>query len=101
MWLCPETEVVGAEVGRSTPRGQIDLGMVYRRRNGRNHALGYLVLERKDVVQLALKPIRPEVRARRGIDQLAGDAKCSCCLAHATFNHVANAKFTSHLFDID
>ena len=67
---CPETEVVRAEVGWSPPRGQIGLGLVDGRRNRGDYALGYLVLQSKDVVQLTLKTIRPEVRPswRQSID---------------------------------
>jgi hypothetical protein len=96
-----ETEIVRAEVGWSSPRGQIDLGLVHGRRNRGDYALGYLVLQSEDVVQLTLKTIRPEVRTRRGVNQLTSYANCPCCLAHTPFNHVTDAKFTPHLLDID
>src|SRR6476660_8077502 len=88
---CPETEVVRAEVSWPTPRGQVDLGLVYGRRNRRDHALGYLVLQSEDIVQLTLEAIRPKVRTGRGVDQLTRDAYRPGRPAHTAFDHVTNA----------
>ena len=63
--------------------------------------IGHLVLQRKDIAQVTFKSISPKVRAGRGINQLAGNANFSGCLAHTSFQDVADAEFAPDLLDID
>jgi hypothetical protein len=98
--LCSKTKVVSAEVVRPTRR-QIYFGLKQFWLNGRDNIHSHLVLQRKNIAQVTFKSISPKVRAGRGIDQLAGDADLSGCLAHAAFQHVANTEFAPDLFDID
>ena len=39
--------------------------------------------------------------ARHGVDELPGDAHAICRLAHATFEHIADAEFAADLFHVD
>ena len=71
------------------------------RRERADHAFGDAILQLEHILQRAVEFVRPEMGARRGIDQLAGDADAVAGLAHAAFEHVAHAQFARDLLDID
>ena len=48
-----------------------------------------LVLDREDVVELAVVGLRPQVRVGAGLDQLRRDPHRVARLAHRAFQHVA------------
>src|SRR5258707_15801899 len=98
--LCSKTKVVGAEIVRPTRR-QIHFGLKQFWLNGRDNIHRHLVLQRKNIAQVAFKSISPKVRAGHGINQLAGNANFSGGLAHTSFQDVANTELASDLFDID
>src|SRR5215467_4593839 len=41
--------------------------------------------------------VRPQMAARRGIDELATDAQAVRRLAYASFEHVSHSQFAAHL----
>ena len=60
-----------------------------------------LVLERKNVAEIALEPICPNMRASARVDQLAGDANLSGDLADTALQNVTDTEFAPDLFDVD
>jgi hypothetical protein len=55
----------------------------------------------KHVLERAVEPVGPEVRAGLGFDQLGGDAEPRARLAHAALHHIAHAELLPDLADID
>ena len=51
--------------------------------------LGDLVLQREDVVEVAVVALGPDVAAGRAVDELRGDAHAVAGFAHAAFEHVS------------
>ena len=63
--------------------------------------VGDLILQVENVVQRAVEPVGPEMRAGLRFDQLRGDAQAIARLAHAAFQHIAHAEFAPDLPDVD
>jgi len=82
-------------------RRPLDLRLADRRLDRANDALGDLVLEFKDVLDRPIEAIRPQMRARRRVDQLARDAQPASRLANAAFEHVTHAKLIGHLAHVN
>src|SRR5262245_65609471 len=61
-----------------------------------SEAAGDLVLYGKDVGQIAVVAIRPQMMPGRRLDQLRGDADAIAGPPHAAFDHVAHAEFATH-----
>ena len=55
----------------------------------------------ENIVQRAVKSIRPQMGTRRGVDELSGDPHATTRLADAAFEHIAHAKLASNLLDVD
>ena len=66
-----------------------------------NDLLRQLVLHREDIRELAIKAVGPDVRAARGIDELAGNAHPVARLADAAFQHVTHAEVAADLLHVD
>ena len=66
--------VIGVEALGRLALGALDLGLLQLGRDRPDHARRHLVLQFEDIVECAVEAIRPEVRRRSGVDQLAGDA---------------------------
>ena len=60
-----------------------------------------LVLKVEHVVESAVEPVGPDMRAGLGLDQLGGDAQPVPALADAAFQHIAHAEFAPDLPDVD
>jgi hypothetical protein len=76
-------KIVGGEiVGRRAPRA-FDFGFQDARLDDADDALGDLVLEVEQIVERAFEPVRPEMRAGLGLDELGGDAELVSALANA------------------
>ena len=60
-----------------------------------------LVLQGKDVGQVAVVAVGPDVIAGRGVDQLGGDAHAIAALAHAALQHVTHAEFARDALYVD
>src|SRR4029077_9589401 len=58
-----------------------------------------LVLDGEDVGEFPVITVRPDVRARRGVDQLGGDAYPIVDLAYTALDHVAHPQLATHLGD--
>src|SRR5262249_26758852 len=96
-----QKEVVGIHAFGRFPAGTLHLGMPELRLDGANDARGDPVLQIEDILQPAIKAIGPEVGATRGINELARNSNAVGSLAHAAFEHIADAKFTPDLPDVD
>src|SRR4030095_3366044 len=62
--------------------------------------LGNLVLDRKDIRQLKIAPLRPDIAAVTRVDELRRNAQPKCGLANASVQHVTRAKLASRLQDV-
>ena len=60
--------------------------------SARDDRLGDLVLDRENVVEVAVVALGPHVVAGRAVDQLGGDPHPAAGLADAAFEHVADAE---------
>ena len=60
-------------------------------------ALGDLLLDREHVLDGSVVPLRPEMGAGRGIDELGGDAHAVAGAADAALDHVAGAERAADL----
>ena len=63
----------------------------------RHDGLADLVLQGEDVGEVAVVALGPDVVAGRAVDQLGGDPHPAAGLAHAAFEHVADAQLARHL----
>src|SRR5438094_6837075 len=77
------------------------LGYLQRRFDHAGNAASHFVLEVEDVLERAVEPIGPEMRAGFGIDQLPCDPHPVAGLAHRAFEHVAYAKFARDTLHLD
>ncbi len=68
---------------------------------GGNDLLGDLVLQRKDIAELSVIAVRPEVSARFGVYELGVNPHLVVGPSNASFQHVANPKLTAYLIDLD
>src|SRR5215472_19311277 len=88
----PGTKVLGRAVLRTNAFGFHQLWL-----DGSHNLPGDLVLKRKDVGQLAIVTVGPEVLAADGIDQLGGNPYAVAALADAPFQDVAHPEFAPDL----
>src|SRR5262245_29097569 len=63
--------------------------------------LSDLVLERKNIAQVTVAAVGPNVLLSRGVNKLGVDAYTVAALAHAALQDVANAKFAGGTLHID
>src|SRR5438128_2082912 len=87
----------GVEALRRLAPGPFDLRLLQLRRDRAEDAARDLVLQIENVLNRTIEAVRPEMRAGRGVDELAGDAHPVAGPAHATLQHIAHAKFPPHL----
>ena len=83
-----QVQRVGLGIGRAHLRRraeQRDLELL-------DHVGRDLVLDREDVVELAVVGLRPQVRVGAGVDQLRGDPHRVAGLAHRAFEHVRHVQ---------
>jgi hypothetical protein len=71
-----------------------------RDRQRADDLLHHLVLRREDVCEIAIEPLRPEMPAAAGIDELRRDAHAIAGLAHAPFEHKAHAEIAPDLLHL-
>ena len=55
------------------------------------------VLHGKDVFEVAVVALRPDMIARCAFDQLRCDTNAIACLAHAAFEHISHPELAGHL----
>src|SRR5712692_2494910 len=82
--------------GRPAHRA-LSLSLGNGRSDGNCYCLGDLVLHRKDVREIAVVALGPDVVAGFGLDQLRGDADAVAGFTQAAFEHVAHAKLAPDL----
>src|SRR5258708_33513430 len=92
--------IVCIEPSRPVAPEPADLGELQCRLDRCGDTLGNPVLQLEDVPRIAIETVRPEIGARRGIDELAGDAKLVATAADAALQHVRHAKLPPNLADI-
>ena len=80
--------------------GAFDLRLLQARRDGDDHPRGHLVLQVEDVLERAVETVRPQMRPRLGVDQLAGDPHLGAGLAHGAFQHVADPELAPDLLHV-
>src|SRR5579872_4118610 len=61
----------------------------------------YLVLKLEHILQFAIEPVSPDVSPGCAVDQLARYTHSSSRFAHAAFEHITNAKLSTHLLDVN
>lgn len=76
--------------------GRVEFGL-----DRRDHPLGDLVLHCKEVRELAIPALGPDVVATLCLDELGADAHPVAGFAHAAFKHIAYAQFAADLRHID
>ena len=62
---------------------------------------GNIVLHGKDIGQIAVVTLRPDMVAGIGVDEFCRDADPLAAPTHAAFQHVANTKLASDLLHVD
>ena len=70
------------------------------RLDGGRDARRDLVLKGENIGQLTVVSLRPDVIAGNRIQQLAGDTHPLSALAHAAFEHIADAKIAPYLLHV-
>src|SRR5204863_5503717 len=66
-----------------------------------DYTFGNLVLDREDVVEIAVIALGPQMIASRSLDKLSRNPKAVAALSDRAFEHVADAKLAAHLLHID
>jgi hypothetical protein len=93
--LCLQVHCVSLGIGRARFRRRTEQSdpelLHYVRRD--------LVLDREDVVELAVVGLRPQVRVGPGADQLRRDTHRVAGLAHRAFEHIGNVQRARDLRD--
>src|SRR5262245_61281643 len=92
--------IVGAEAFGGLALDAVDLSLFQCRRNRPDDARGYPILQIKDVLGRAIKPIRPEMGGVHGLDQLPGDAQPIGRLSNTSFEYIADPELAADLSDI-
>src|SRR4029450_10431255 len=70
-----EVAVVGIKVADRLALGALDLSLLQLRRDGSDNARAHLVLHIEDVLKGTVKPVCPEVRTGRRVNELPSDAQ--------------------------
>ncbi|HVE48426.1 MAG TPA: hypothetical protein VNG69_02270 [Casimicrobiaceae bacterium] len=79
----------------------LDLGHSHARLDRSHYAFGDSILQVKNILEVALEPVRPDVYPGFGLDQLACDAHPIARSAKAALEHIANTELATDLFYID
>jgi hypothetical protein len=79
----------------------LDLSAVHMGSEDRDNRARDLVLDRENVVQLAVVPLSPAVGAGHGIDELRRDPDAVAAPPDAAFQHVTCAQLPADLSEID
>ena len=97
----PHVAQVGIRALGRPALGPLDLGAPHLRLDRADNLLRHPILEIEQVFDLALEAIRPDMRHRRGIDELRGDANARAHPANAAFEHIAHAELAADLLHVD
>src|ERR1700730_10294683 len=100
----PQTALIGGpgiEVSRMHAHGALSLGRGDGRGNRDRCCLCNVVLHHKNVGEVAVVTLGPDMLASLGLDQLRGDADAVGGLTEAAFEHVAYTQFAPDLLHVD
>src|SRR6266478_81287 len=95
-WFSP-TRCVADGVGNC----QISLCEFVVRIDCADDVIGNTVLQLENVVECALKPISPDMPARRRLDQLPGDPHPPASTPDTPLQYVAHTQLAPYLLDVD
>src|SRR5262245_6676413 len=101
IWHGAETKIIGGEVVRSPPRRYRNFCLKQFWPNGCDNGDRDFVLESENVCQVALEPVRPDVRAGHRVNQLPRDATFPRRPAHSPLKDITHAKPAPDFLDID
>ena len=93
-------KVVGIEARRRLSQAAVDFGLAQVRFDRAGDLPRHLVMQVENILERAVELVRPEVRARSGIDELRRDAHPVCRLAHRPLEHVAHAEVAPDLLHV-
>ena len=96
-----QIEVVGVKAVGPLTLGALNLGAAEIWLDDSDDAMRDLVLQIAHVLDRAVVPIRPQVRARLGFEQLRRDTQARSRFANAALQHVTHAQFAPDLPDVD
>src|SRR5262245_55560759 len=96
-----QEKVIGIEIGSSLVSHTFDFGESDLGLNRRHHAFRNAILQIENVVDLALKAVCPEVRARRCVNQLCREPEALAGPPDTTLEHIAGAQVASDISNID
>src|SRR5262249_38635148 len=92
--------IVGTHVLRRLALGPLEFLALESRCDSDHDAGSNAVLKIEYVFEGAIEMIGPEMRTILGIDELARNAHPRSGLAHAAFQHIADAEVATDLFDV-
>jgi len=92
--------LVGLDISCAAPAQSPLLSRGERNRECADDLLDHLVLGRKDVGEIAIESLGPEMTAGRCIDELRRDAHAVAGLAHTALEHEAHAKITPNVLHL-
>src|SRR5262249_10495767 len=95
-----QQQIVGVEVLRPLALDAINFGGAQARFYSPDDRERDLVLQGKDVVKRAVVALGPEMRTGVRLNELTGDTHAIAGLAHATFEHIADAQLATDQFHI-
>ena len=93
--------VIGLPGGRRFQQGPIDFSTVHMGHENRDNRTRHLVLDRENVVKLAVVSVGPPVGAGRGLDELRRDADALAAPPNAPLKQVACTQLPPDLPEID
>jgi len=99
--ISTEVQVVGGEVIRRAVGGARGLGGLQGRLDDAGDAGRDLVLKLENILERAVEPVGPEMRASGCVDQLCSNTHPAAGLAHRSFEDVAHAEFARDLLHIN
>ena len=93
--------VIGIQICSRLASCALDLGLLHLGGDCAHHACRNLILQIENILNGAVEAVGPDMRSRRCVDELSGDAYAVRGLANAAFQHIAHAKLVTNLLHID
>src|SRR5579863_8942109 len=93
-------KIISAEAVWPLASRVLNLSLAQARLDHSDHARRDPVLQIEHIVKRAIEFIGPEMRAGRGLDELAGNPYAATRLAHASFQHITHAKLAPDLLHV-
>ena len=98
---CADHAFAGVEAFRRLALAAVVFGSIEFGFDGGSYPLCDLVLHRKNVRDLAVVALGPDMVSGGAVDQLGGDPHPVARSSHAAFEHIAHAKLAADLLHID